>query len=89
MRTIVFGTFACLFLSACASNKIYSPIRITCWDINTGEMENNTALAGIAVGTGWYKTDRPLLEYTDIKRRQVTVDLTHSRCAIAAYRGDK
>ena len=77
-----------LLLTGCASNQIYAPIRVSCTDMNTGKREENTAVAGITVGTGWWRTDRSLLEYTDTKWQQVTIDLTHERCGIAAYRDD-
>src|SRR5579863_4838137 len=88
MRTTIALAFACLFLSACADNRIYSPIRVTCWDTRTGKTEENTAVAGITVGTGWFRTERPMLAYTDMDWKQVDIDLTHKKCAIAAYRDD-
>lgn len=89
MKRIIILIAAGLALSGCAENRIYTPIKVVCWNVDTGEtVEDNRAVAGITVGSGWYKTDKILLEYTDIKYKPQTVDLTHNRCAIAAYRDD-
>ena len=88
MKTIIISVLACLFLSACADNRIYSPIRVTCWDTETGDATDNIAVAGVVAGTGWSRTDRPILAYTDMDWKQVEVDLTHKKCAMAAYRDD-
>jgi hypothetical protein len=85
MKILLFIT-GCLLLSSCASNKIYYPIKVSCWDIHTGKIEENIAVAGITVGSGWFRAQHILLGYTDTQWHQVTVDLTNKRCAIAAYR---
>lgn len=88
VNKIIIGLLGSLFLSACASNQIYYPVRVSCNDLQTGKIEEHTAVAGIeAVGEdSWLEGKTPVLDFTDTDWHRVTIDLIKKRCSIAAYR---